>query len=186
MNDLLDRTLLDCDRLKNLSRLCASLDDRSVPGCIIEVGVYRGGSAKHLARINPDRAVLLFDTFEGIPHESWDLDWHKRGDFTADFEDVKTYLSDCPNIKIYQGVFPATLPKEIVRVALAHVDVDMEQSARESIVALWPIIAPGGYLIFDDYAAEACRGVKRAVDEMFSSRVAIGPHPQAWIYKEKI
>jgi O-methyltransferase len=181
--DIMERTLLDPLRLANLARLSVSIEDGSVPGYIIEVGVYRGGSAKFLARVNPGREVHVFDTFDGIPTEPWDLDGHNRGDFASDFEDVKTYLSDCPNITIHHGVFPETWPKSLLPIALAHIDVDMEKVAREAIVRLWPILSPGGFLVFDDYGAEACRGVKRAVDEMFGERVVLGPSPQAWVQR---
>jgi O-methyltransferase len=183
MNEVLDRTLLDPERLVNLARLSASIEVGSVPGYIIEIGVFRGGSAKFLSLSNPEREVHIFDTFAGIPTEPWDLDSHKPGDFASDFEEVKNYLSDRPNIVIHRGVFPETWPKGLKPIALAHVDVDMEKVAREAIVLLWPILSPGGFLVFDDYGAEACRGVKRAVDEMFGERVVLGPPPQAWVQK---
>ena len=186
MNNLegvLDRTLLDPLRLVNLARLCVSIEEGSVPGYIVEVGVFRGGSAKFLAQTNAGREVHVFDTFEGIPTEPWELDGHKRGDFASDFEDVKAYLSDCPNVTIHRGVFPITWPKGLSPIALAHVDVDMEAVAREAIVLLWPLLSPGGFLVFDDYGADSCRGVKRAVDEMFGERVVLGPAPQAWVQK---
>lgn len=183
LDGIADRTLLDPLRLTNLARLSVSIESGGVPGYIVEIGVFRGGSTKFLARVNPEREIHAFDTFEGIPTEPWELDGHKRGDFAADFEDVKTYLSDCPNVTLHRGVFPETWPKNLAPVALAHVDVDMEKVAREAIVLLWPLIFPGGYLVFDDYAAENCRGVKRAVDEMFGERVVAGPFPQAWVQK---
>jgi hypothetical protein len=76
---ILDRSLLDEARLLSLRDLCLSIDESDVPGCIVEVGVYRGGSAKYLAQLEPDRAAFLFDTFAGIPHEPWEIDGHKRG-----------------------------------------------------------------------------------------------------------
>lgn len=181
--DIMERTLLSFERLMSLSALSATINASDVPGIVIEVGVYRGGSAMFLALENLDREIHVFDTFAGIPGDPWELDGHKRGDFVADYEDVAEFLKDCHNIKIYRGVFPATLPKGIGPVALAHIDVDMEQSARESIIALWPKLSPGGYLVFDDYGAEGCRGVKRAVDEMFGERVVRGPECQAWVQK---
>jgi hypothetical protein len=181
--EILYRTLLDPDRLVNLCRLSASIEVGDVAGYVVEIGVFRGGSAKLLARANQSREVHVFDSFDGIPVDPWELDGHKRGDFAADYEDVKAYLSDCPNVTIYRGVFPATWPKGLTPIALAHIDVDMEKVVREAIVLLWPLISPGGYLVFDDYNAEACRGVKKAVDEMFGERVVAGPHPQAWVQK---
>lgn len=183
LEEIMDRTLLDRERLLNLYRLSASINEGDVPGYVVEIGAFRGGSAKLLSRANPSREVHVFESFEGIPCEPWELDGHRKGDFAADFEDVKAYLSDCSNVTIHRGVFPETWPKNLEPIALAHIDVDMEKAAREAIVLLWPLLLPGGYLVFDDYNSEACRGVKRAVDEMFGERVVVGPPPQAWVQK---
>lgn len=183
--DVMERTLLDPLRLANLARLSIEINNENVDGCVIEVGVYRGGSARWLAEANPLRRIYAFDTFTGLPHEPWDLDGHSKGDFAADYHDVLNYLAECWNVKLIKGIFPDVMPPEIERVALAHIDVDLEQSARESIIVLWPKLSPGGFIVFDDYNAEGCAGVKRAVDEMFPGQVVIGPHPQAWVRKPK-
>src|SRR5437763_12407749 len=55
------------------------LTARKLPGDIAELGVFRGGSAKLIASLKGDKALLLFDTFEGMPKARADLDRYKAG-----------------------------------------------------------------------------------------------------------
>jgi O-methyltransferase len=183
LKGITERTLLDEKRLQILGGLCQLLDERNVPGCIVEVGVYRGGSAKYLAQMNPSRAIHIFDTFAGIPYGPGENDQHNRGDFPADFEDVSAFLSDCPNVRIYSGIFPETMPKDFGPVALAHIDVDMEKSARDCINELWPLVSLNGYMVFDDYASESCQGVKKIVDRFLGGIISVDAPPQGWVKK---
>src|SRR5437763_318304 len=57
------------------------LKTQKVSGALAEVGVYRGGSAKLIATLKGEKALHLFDTFEGMPTVNPDLDRHKTGDF---------------------------------------------------------------------------------------------------------
>ena len=50
-------------------------------GEIAEVGVYKGGTARILARACPQKTVHLFDTFAGMPEVRPEIDSHKPGDF---------------------------------------------------------------------------------------------------------
>lgn len=181
--DIMEHTLLDQERLKSLENISIIIDLECVCGSIVEVGAFRGGSSKFLAKNNPKRKVFVFDTFCGIPCDPGELDTHIKGDFAADYGEVCTYLADCPNITVYSGIFPESMPNNMGPVALAHIDVDMESSVRGCILALWPKVSCGGFLVFDDYNAEACKGLKRAVDEMFGDKIIVGPHPQAWVQK---
>ncbi|MEE9491418.1 MAG: TylF/MycF/NovP-related O-methyltransferase, partial [Dehalococcoidia bacterium] len=59
-------------RLAALHRLSREIDTRSVPGDVVECGVYNGGSAALMASIctqSPlNRNMWLFDSFEGLPN----------------------------------------------------------------------------------------------------------------------
>ena len=65
-------------------------------GCIVEVGVYKGGTAYHLnkwAQANGS-SCYLYDTFTGIPYADPD-DSHKVGDFSdTSFETVSALFPD--------------------------------------------------------------------------------------------
>ena len=55
---------------------------RAPMGAIVEVGVYKGGTAWHLARLG--RPLYLYDTFEGMPVSSGS-DTHQLGHFQVYF-----------------------------------------------------------------------------------------------------
>jgi O-methyltransferase len=48
---------------------------------------------------------------------------------------------------------------------LCHCDVDVYQSAKDVFDWVWPRLAPGGVIVFDDYGFPACPGVTKFVDE---------------------
>jgi hypothetical protein len=146
-----------------------ALAEATPRGAFIEVGVYRGGSAWHLAALarRQGRALHLFDTFTGIP-ECCERDRpHKVGDFgDASLEAVRAAI---PDAIVHVGVFPATLPFDgIGLVAFVHVDCDQYQCARAAIECLLPLMPAGGVMLFDDYGATD--GATAAVDEAFLPR----------------
>lgn len=145
--------------------------DNNIPGLIAEAGVYKGGCARLLATIFPDREILLFDSFEGMKEDDHDPEGkHHTGDFSdTSLEGVKNYLIDKPNCRFYQGWFPESasfLTDE--KFALVHADMDYYQSTVACIETFWPKLNTGGAIIFDDYEWVACPGVKKAIDEYFN------------------
>ncbi|MEA2333261.1 MAG: O-methyltransferase [Thermoleophilaceae bacterium] len=64
-------TWVQRDRRRRLLALMEGLDGERVPGDVVELGVYRGGTAAVLGRAcaaSPlDRRLWLFDSFEGLP-----------------------------------------------------------------------------------------------------------------------
>lgn len=151
------------------ARTCAD-----VPGCVVEVGVYKGGSGLALCRCFPDRTVLLLDTFTGIPEN----DELKGGHFKGDFHDTSwskvwalleskfckaTLLSGDICTKL------ARITLEPHQYAFIHLDCDTHQSTRAAVDLLVPRLAPGGGVFFDDYGHPECPGVKPIVDELAAS-----------------
>lgn len=133
----------------------------SPPGCIVEFGVYKGGSAWHLARVAQaqGRELHLYDTFEGIPYRE-EFDNHLVGDFNdTDYEAVCRAI---PYAKIHKGVFPETLV-DMPPIAFAHIDADQYQSVKAAIEVLGPLMVKGGSMIFDD--VPCLRGATKALDE---------------------
>lgn len=160
------------------------------PGhAMAEVGVYKGGSAWHLARVADERAVPLhlFDTFTGIPIAEPD-DSNKVGDFADTFEhDVRAAL---PHAQFHVGLFPDTLPPSgMETLAFVHCDCDQYYSVRSVIDLLWHRIVPGGVMAFDDMDTN---GGRRAIfetfpvqmDGNFHTRPAIHQHRGWWIVRK--
>lgn len=146
---------------------------QEAPGSFAEVGVYRGGTARLVARACPAKEIHLFDTFSGIPGTAIESDHHQPGDFSdTSLESVRDYLSDCSNVRIYPGVFPDTatpLAKE--RFSFVFIDTDIYRSVQDCIGFFVPRLVSGGIMLFDDYGMRECPGVKKAIDEFLNSGV---------------
>lgn len=149
-------------------------------GCFVEFGVYRGGSAWHLARLAgaQGRALHLFDTFAGIPERSVHDQQHAVGDFGD--ADLTTVRSLIPSAIFHVGVFPATMT-DIGPIAFVHIDCDQYRSCLAAIEQFWPRLISGGLLLFDDYGATS--GVTKAVDGVFADRIRFR-HEKAYVAKD--
>jgi Macrocin-O-methyltransferase (TylF) len=155
-------------------------------GCFVEVGVYLGGTAWHLAKVAREqrRNLYLYDTFEGMPYaDPVAGDSHKVGDF-ADTS-VAQVQAAIPDALVIKGVFPKLSPVylPITVVAFAHLDCDQYQSYRDSLDYLVPRMSPGGLIWLDDY--DCLVGATRAVDEhLMEGRVRL--HRAEKFYLEKL
>lgn len=169
MREVSGYTLVDPVRCFILYQLTAHV--AGLRGDVAEIGVYKGGTARLLARLlaRQGKTVHLFDTFRGMPAVDPKRDHHKAGDFgDTSCAAVARYLRDCPNVRLYPGVFPETAgPIEGRSFCLVHVDTDIYPSVRDCCAFFYPRLVPGGVLVFDDYGFVSCPGAKLAVDEFF-------------------
>jgi O-methyltransferase len=140
-----------------------------VHGEIAEVGVYRGGSARLMCEVRGNRAVYLFDTFEGLPSTDQLDSRFGAGQYAASLEKVRGYLAGFPNVHIQKGLFPATSgPIADKRFSFVHLDVDLYQPTRDSLEFFYPRVNPGGMFLIHDYLW--AEGVRKAVQEFFDTR----------------
>ena len=158
---------------------------RNAPaGDLVEVGVYKGGSAWILDMVGREqgRKVFLFDTFKGIPYAHSKHDVHKKDDFgDVVLEEVRAAL---PDSQLIVGVFPGTMKDAealgLGKIAVAHIDCDQYKSVKACCEHLAKRMVPGGVMIFDDY--DVLPGAKLAVDESFGGRVEFSPQGKARVY----
>ena len=164
-------TLVDVYRCHELYRIAQQME--RVPGDFVEVGVWRGGSAALLAGAAPGKTIHLFDTFAGVAKARPGYDTLYAGGEHADTDRATVealFAAMGLQCRIHVGVFPDdTRDRLPAQVALAHIDVDTYASARDSFGALWPLVAPGGVVIFDDYGFFGCEGVTQAVHEIVAA-----------------
>jgi len=152
-------------------------------GDFVEIGVYKGGSAWVLNKIceRQGRTLHLFDTFEGIPFiEEIDKGFVNVGHFRWPYEKIVELFKEQPNVKIYKGVFPETMPKGLDNIAFVHVDCDIYRTMKDIIEIFPPIMATGGMMYFDDYGN--CKAGVKAVNEGLSNAIVMGA--QAVWYKK--
>jgi len=164
---------------------------QQLPGNIIEVGVYKGGTAELIAQLETKKKIYLCDTFEGLPYadKTKDQSWHKVGDFNdVSYNEIKEFFKPYNNVNVYKGLFPKEtgylVNNEIF--SLIHLDVDMYQSYKECLDFLYTALVPHGIMIFDDYSAISCPGAKLAIDEFFKDKpeqVQLSVECQAYIIK---
>lgn len=144
---------------------------QKVPGDIAEVGVYRGGSAKIICSAKGEKALHLFDTFEGLPKvDEIDMVWpFYEGKFAASFESVRDYLKESRNVHFYKGIFPDTAgPVKDTVFSLVNLDVDCYESTKLSLEFFYPRMSRGGIIISHDYITAP--GVKKAFDDFFEGK----------------
>jgi O-methyltransferase len=166
---LIKSTLVDAGRLKELwdtALACAPLG-----GAIVEVGVYRGGTAQLLREAAPRATLYLFDTFAGHPggDRTHDHPNHHAGRFDDTSYDAVAALFDGYENRpvLVKGCFPDSLEKVIglQQVAFVHVDVDLYEGTLAAFERFWPLLNVGGAMVCDDYGFDDCPGAKRAVRE---------------------
>jgi O-methyltransferase len=171
-------TLLDDLRLLALAEM-AKYATSSFEGELIELGVYKGGSAAavawYLSMSGIQRPFHLCDTFTGLPTpREWE--YHGAQDFVdTTYKKVKyclqTFLPEYP-FRYHQGLFSETLPFIAqAKFCFAHVDADLYESVQESCEFLYPRMIRGGIIVFDDYGAPTCPGAKKAIDEFFADKL---------------
>lgn len=163
-----------------------------LPGDFWECGVYRGGTAALLNSMleekNSPQKLFLFDTFEGMPETSPIEDLHKKGDFSdTSLQAVKEFLSPSTRCVFRPSLIPQTFAgMENHQIAFAHIDVDIYHAILDSMEFIWPRLASGGFVVFDDYGFATCPGARKAVDEFFRSRSSVPlclPTGQALVFK---
>lgn len=144
-----------------------------IAGDIAEVGVYKGGSAKLICEITK-KSVHLFDTFEGLP-DLCEMDnprQFRKGDHSAPFESVKSYLKNYPSVYLYKGLFPSTAePVKNKKFSFVHLDVDIYESTLNCLRFFYSRMSKGGAIMSHDYPES--KGVKKAFDEFFSDKPEI-------------
>ncbi len=147
----------------------------NLDGDIAEVGVYKGRTAKLLALMagSLNKSVHLFDTFTGMPEVNPAKDnFYQKGAFSdTSLAEVQAFLSDCKNITIYPGFFPATAePVRDRSFSFVHVDVDIYQSVLDCCRFFYSRLVSKGIIVFDDPGFADCAGAKIAVEEFFADK----------------
>jgi O-methyltransferase len=165
-------TLVDVWRCHELWSVVGEL--RDVPGAILEVGVWRGGTgallAARAASLGLGEKVYLCDTWKGVA-KTGEVDIYyrdgKHDDASQELVERLITRMGLSNVELLQGVFPEDTADLISDRAfrLCHCDVDVYESAKGVLEWVWPRLAPCGVVVFDDYGFPACPGVTKLVDE---------------------
>jgi O-methyltransferase len=171
------RTLVSPEPCWHLaSRLRQSLAAaKGRPGCVYELGVYKGGTARILREgiEGTGNTLRLFDTFAGMERTNPTLgDRHRPGDFSdTSLESVRSFVGDEPFVDYRVGWVPETFSGiESDRILFAHVDLDLHDPILSSCEFIYPRLLSGGVLVFDDYGYPSTPGARRAIDSFFNDK----------------
>lgn len=180
------------ENIASLVKAVTYLSKNSIPGAMIECGVWRGGSMMAMALTllslrDTSRELWLYDTYEGMLSPT-DDDVRFDGQPAkvemeavvaqsgawcyASLEEViaNLYSTGYPKIKFHfvkgkvEDTIPALMPKDL---SLLRLDTDWYQSTRHELEHLFPRLHPHGVLIVDDYGH--WRGSQKAIDEYFGN-----------------
>lgn len=124
-----------------------------------------------------EKRFWLFDTYGGIPEEQalpaeLELARSKnRRHYFDSYDLVARNFAAYPNVRLVRGIVPASLATaELGQIAFLHIDMNIAYPEVEASRALWDRIAPGGIVVYDDYAAAAHAEQKRALDQFAAER----------------
>lgn len=197
-----EHTMVDVYRLWTLWFIAHQLADdpraagAGVPGDVLEVGSWRGGSGAVLGRALAEgaggtggeragapsaasaRTIFLADTFAGVVKAGTRDTYYKGGEHAnTSVDTVQELLArvGVTNVELLAGIFPDDRGEEIAdrRFLLCHIDVDVYQSARDTFEWVWPRMVRGGVVIFDDYGFYGCEGVTSYVNELASGAAPV-------------
>lgn len=165
----------DLTRLYLLYLNARRVVQEDIAGDFVELGVYKGNSAKLLCEIArpAERRLFLFDTFLGFDsadlaserdrvHEKF-VDTSLEGVRRFVGEDLVTYVP---------GRFPESLGEGSLppRIALAHIDCDLYEPMKAGLQVFYERMSPGGLFVLHDYSSGWWRGATQAVDEFLADK----------------
>ncbi len=171
-----EHTLVDRYRCYELWSLVAQA--MKVPGDLLEVGVWRGGTgaliaARAAAVADGVRTVYLADTFTGVvkagPKDRYYTGGEHANTSASHVQGVLDSLS-LENTSILEGIFPDDTAGELdnAQFCFCHIDVDVYQGARDVTEWVIPRLSRGGIIVYDDYGFYGCEGVTEYVDSIAS------------------
>jgi O-methyltransferase len=164
-------TMIGMLRLDNVQECAIDVLRRRIPGDFVEAGVWRGGAAILMRAVlaaygDRTRLVWVADSFQGLPQPDperypadagdrhWELASYLGVPLDVVQQNFRRYDLLDDQVRFLPGWFKDTLPTApIETIALLRLDGDMYESTFEILTSLYSKVAPGGYVIVDDYGA---------------------------------
>ncbi len=160
------------------------------PRIVVEVGVWKGGSTLTMARalreLQIDGVVIAIDTWLGSSEHWMSPKLFRELGFETGYpslyhkfmanvasEGLQDYVAPLPIDSLNaHAVFKASG----LRPSVVHIDAGHDYaSVTGDLKAWWPMLAPGGVLVADDYSPDGVwPEVLRAVDDFFAAEPHAG------------
>lgn len=170
-------------RMANLTYAFRNLGD--IPGAIVEAGVGRGFTLAMIALLRddlcPDRQIFAYDSFMGFPSDATTAGRPVGGQRAHPLASVRDTLErarvgiDDGKIQFFPGYFSETCPEYgHGSISFLHIDVDLGKSYRDVLENLFPHVAHGGLVLFDEYDSPSVRekwpDAKPAIDSYLADK----------------
>jgi O-methyltransferase len=146
-----------------------------LPGDFVECGVNKGGYARmtfeYLPLAQSEKSFYLLDTFNGFAMELLSRDELVRGvpdayDYAECFEEVKKTFAPFSNAILVRGRIPDTLDQvRSEQIAFLSIDMNCVQPEIAAAEYFWDRLAPGAFVLLDDYGHPLHVAQKVAFDE---------------------
>ncbi len=170
-----------------------------VPGCVVELGVFKGVSLLTFTKLieiycpgDTLKRVIGFDTFKGFPgldekdgapNESRDKvegGWNAETFYPYLKKIVEITQGDSmiprfKRIELVEGDVCKTVPEYVaknpgLRISLLHLDLDLYEPTKIALEVLYPLVVPGGVVLLDEYGMDGFPGESAAFDEYFEGK----------------
>lgn len=152
----------------------------TLPGDIVEIGVFKGSGVASFAKFveiycpNSNKKIIGFDLFKNNDQQI--LDNYEANDkiqmntvySRVDSDDltIKSVSKRLDNMNIHkkymlvEGDVEKTLPEFVIknpgfRISILYIDCDLDKPTYYSLKYLWDRVLPGGIIIFDEYEYHA-------------------------------
>lgn len=132
---------------------------KSIEGCIVECGSYKGASTANLSLVCAlcNRQLEVYDSFEGLPEptehdkshtclSTKEMHTYTKGAWSGSLEEVKRNITAYGKITVCNfnvGYFNESLPRFDKKCVFVFADVDLRKSLETCIKYLWPMLQDG-------------------------------------------
>lgn len=174
MEELINKIIQDQITMISQERFNCILDKKdyldTIPGDIVECGVWRGGMSIFLSKIFPDKSIWVCDSYEGcqdpqLGKHQFAGERHSLGMYAISLDEVKNNFAsydalDDSRVFFLKGWVRDTLRPEVCSIkdiSLLRVDVDSYSATLEVLEYLYDKVRLGGMIIFDDICLHESR-----------------------------
>ncbi len=175
-------THFDKNDFENIAQAIEMTKD--VEGNYVEIGVFEGTSGcmalNYLKESSIKRKCYFLDTYSGFDYEeakeSFDGYWsgtHNLGKSSRLMERIEKIFSKkgIAFKLVKSNICSDSLPKEIKKIAVCNIDVDMYDAVAASLKKVSNLISPNGVMILEDFGhTPLLGGANLAVREFLSSK----------------
>lgn len=178
----------------------------SLPGDVVELGVFRGGGViqfatfRELLENEKSRKIIGFDVFDVFPEACNEADQKFREDWvkttnneflTKEELEKSLHYKEIGNVELVRGNILDTIPEYLkqhpnMKIALLHIDTDIYEPARVALEYLYDRVVRGGIIVSDDYTVA---GETKAIDEFLKNKnleihkLSISQHKPSYIVR---